>query len=511
MALMLLIPLQTVTAGRSPFDWAAIRLDYVKRERVSQLESFCTRIHALAQRAAEDEFVAACFDINLTYHEASQSSPPPDALTERITELNKSFDKYYISQYFSFYDILFIDRHGHAFHTIKKEHDFRGDVIHDAGADTLLAKCLRNNPTEEVFIDFHNYGPSSEPAAFFVEPMFKDGQHVGWLVLQCAINKVNTIFAWTEDLGQTGETILVNREGLMLTESNFIGDSTILKKRLDNRNIQAKFAERKGRRTVVDYRGHQALTSFEVVEFLGTGWLVVAKIDTDEVVTQHYVQHKEYYSDRLLSQLGDIERTPPQPPPQRQRTKTLCVDMDEFLKAGHSEWLETFGLSTCTGLLATYPGRFAYLGHISPKDKVYGADDTNLVGQMVKQLKSFDIYPCEKSKVKFVVLATHQDTILPIIDKLVEEGFLLSQIRFVFNPEAESGSILYDYTNDTLDVAWRYATQLTYAGADPARDGPTVGSMIYDAMYLSEEPEPPKATAAKPAENNRTQASANDA
>ena len=162
---------------------------------------------------------------------------------------------------------------------------------------------------------------------------------MGWIVLQCAIQKVNTLFAWEESLGQTGETFLINQHGFMLTESNFDGDSTLLKKRLDDRNIQAKFSEKKGHRMVTDYRGHAAVTSFEVVHFLGTRWLVVAKVDRDEIITRHYALHRRYYADSLLDYL---EKAPA--PALREFDAApyragLRVDMDECLKASHGERL----------------------------------------------------------------------------------------------------------------------------------------------------------------------------
>ena len=276
----------------------------------------------------------------------------------------------------------------------------------------------------------------------------------GWIVLQCAINKVNSIFAWNDDLGATGETFLVNGHGTMLTESNFTGRSTILNKRLDDRNIQTKFADQQGHRTVTDYRGQTALTSFEVVEFLGTQWLVVAKMDEDEILTRHYIQHRRYYGDRIKSFLHKTPMAPLRESKSSAPQTLLRIDMDEFLKADNGERLLTFGLATCTGLLVTYPEHFAYLAHVSPKDKVYGDGETNLLGQMVKRIKTFDIYPCEQRDLIFVVVATHDESLLAVVDKLLEEGYLLSQIQVMINYEATAASMSYDYRSNSLNDAY---------------------------------------------------------
>jgi len=452
---LLAAPAVVARADRSPYEWALIQLDYARQQKAQELRAFCDRVHALAQKMAQDALVLSCFDINRKYSEALEKGAIPEALSTSVAQLREGFRSYYIDNYLAFYDILFVDLQGNVFYTIRKESDLNQNVLRDHVRTGALSDCLKTKPTREAFLDFCNYGPSSEPAAFFVEPVYKENDLNGWIVLQCAVNKLNTLFAWTDSLGKTGETFLVNREGFMPTESNFEGSSTILAKRLDDRNIQAKFSEGRGHRTVTDYRGYTALTSFEVVEFLGTSWLVVAKMDKHEIITRYYAQHRRYFGDRLLDYLRDAPLPKLRDDPPTKAKKVLRVDMDEFVKADHGERLRTFGISTCTGFLAAYQGRFAYLAHISPKDKIYGSDDTNLLGKMLKKIKTFDVYPCDTHRIVFVVVATHLDSLLAIVDKLVEEGFLLSQIRMMYNPRAHSGGISYDPLQNDLRVDWR--------------------------------------------------------
>ncbi len=473
-------------AKKGVYDWAYVRLDYARQEKVEALERFSSRIHELARRAAQDESLVGCFDINLKYTEMVEKGTVPQELSETVQELRESFNRYYIENYLTFYDILFVNLKGKVFYTMRKESDMGKDLLKEDPSESPLAGCLRNSPEKEVFIDFHDYGPSSKPAAFFVQPLRKDGDHIGWIVLQCAIQKVNMLFAWEEDLGQTGETFLINHNGFMLTESNFDGDSTILKKRLDDRNIQTKFSEKKGHRIVTDYRGRTALTSFEVVNFLGTRWLVVAKVDRDEIITRHYTLHRRYYADRLL---GYLKKSPV--PPLREVDISgfeagLRVDMDEFLKAGDGERLHTFGISTCTGLVAAYPGRFAYLAHASPMDKIYGAEHTNLLGQVVKQVKSFDIRPSENHRIIFLVVSRHLESLLAVVDKLVEEGFLLTQILVSYNPGARTATMSYDYKNEHLLVTWRSEATPGGSGAHFMEDTLNVGEIVQDVIHAEE-------------------------
>ena len=450
----LLFETSALAVQKNTFDWTFVQLDYARKEKVKSLKRFTERLHNFAKQAAKDKRIAAFFEMNRQYFNAGHDQKIPDSLSRKVKKLRKQFDQYYLSSYFAFYDIIFINNEGTAFYTIRKEMDTHVNLINEKGSIGKLGEVISQRPDHEVFIDFYNYSPSSEPAAFFVEPIFNKGIQVGWIALQCAINKLNTIFASTDELGKTGETFLVNQNGLLLTESYFKGYSTILKLHLDDRNIKPKFENEIGNRIVTDYRGAAALSSFEVFEFLGSKWLVIAKIDKNEILTEHYKRYNKYYKDRILEYIHQNPLVLSSFSPEKRYDKTVRVDIDEFLKAEKGEVLETWGVSTCTALIATIPERFSYLAHISPKDKMYNGNETNLLKQVTKKIKGFDVYPCERQDVIFIVVAPHLDSIPNIIDQLIEDGFFLSQIKIAYNPSAKSATILSDYKNDTVIIKW---------------------------------------------------------
>ena len=51
------------------------------------------------------------------------------------------------------------------------------------------------------------------------------------------------------------------------------------------------------------------------------------------------------------------------------------------------------------------------------------------------------------------VIANHLDSIVNIIDKLVEQGLLLSQIKFIY-ADSEYGNVLHDYLNNRTLIEW---------------------------------------------------------
>lgn len=453
--LIVLLGLSSVArADKGPYDWAFIRLDHARKEKVQQLRRFCDQVHQLTVRVGEDGVMVNFFDVNLKYFTMAQEKMPPEDFTKKITEFRKAFNDYYVKDWLAFYDILFIDKQGRIFYTIRKEPDFKQNMFEGDLSGTPLAQCLRKNPRKKSFIDFHYYVASDEPAAFFVEPVLRDGKHIGWIVLRLAINKINSLFAGAEQLGTTGEALLVNRKGYMLTESGFRGDSTILKMHLDDKNVETKFREKQGNKIVTDYRDFTVLTSFEVVNFLGTQWLVVTKVDESQIVTEHFRQHRKYYHEKVSEYLSENTQSHSDKSFEKGEKQMMVVDMDEFVKADHGELLQTIGVTTCTAVIATYPGKFGYMAHISPYDKIYGGSATNLLGHIIKKIKLYDIYKYERRRVHFIIVANHLDTIATIVDKLIEEDFLLSQIIVLHRRQARCANVIYDYSNDHTYVEW---------------------------------------------------------
>ena len=469
-------------ADRTPYDWALIQLDYTRQEKVDQLGRFMQRLHGLAREAVNDQMIVSFFEMNRSYVNAQKFQAPPVSLSTDVEKMRQQFNGYYIANYFVFYDILFVDLDGSVFQTLRKEKDSNINLIKNKPFLGLLSEAIANKPEHEIFIDFYEYGPSSEPAAFFIEPVFKNNIKIGWIILQCSINKLNSIFAATDDLGQTGETFLVNSQGLMLTESYFEGQSTILQERLDDRNIKVKFQEKKGHRIVTDYRGATALSSFEVFEFLDTRWLVVAKIDKDEITTDQYRLHDKYYNHRLLKYLKAAPLSSSNRDDAYVHSTALRVDMDEFLKAQNKETLETWGVATCTALIAAVPKRFGYLAHISPLDRVYNNNDTNLLSQITKKIKSFDIYPCERRKAVFVVVANHLYSLTNIVDQLIQDGFLLSQVWVCYNGKAKSAAVVYSYDSNDLTVTWKMNEENGRHPVQNLQDAVNVGKVIEEIM-----------------------------
>ena len=426
------------------------RLDNIREEKKKQLFEYLERISKNADSITSDELMLEFFHIKGKYYRLKKSSPPPAELKRLIDDLKNGVRRHYIRNYLSFYDILFVDREGDIFHTIRRQSDYHKNIFEGKLAETTLAQQLKHHPNK-TFVDYEYYSVSGEPSAFFVEPVLKNGRLAGWFVLQCSINNINNMFTEETGLGATGEAFLVNRQQYMLTESRFSKESSILNQHMSRKNIEAKFRERSGHKIVTDYRGFRALTSFEVCNIGSSEWLLIAKIDEAEVITEQYKKKREALHNVIASSL---RKQKPQPCiAMRVESKVVEVDMDEFRKADNREMICTYGVSTCTAIIVTFPGRFSYMGHMSNRDVVYGGHSTDLTGHIFKRIKTFDIYEYERRKLMVTVIANHLDSIVNIIDKLVELGLLLSQIKFIY-ADSEYGNVLHDYLNNRTLIEW---------------------------------------------------------
>ncbi|MBU8869562.1 MAG: hypothetical protein KOO60_01690 [Gemmatimonadales bacterium] len=425
-------------------------LDQVTKDKHRQLTAYLDRMCALAATVREDPVMRRYFSIKQRYWQLQQEQPAPPEALSAIESLKETLLNHYLNNYLAFYDILFVDSSGYVLSAIRHQADYHKHLFEGERAKTALARHLMEEPSAS-FVDYEFYNVSDEPSAFFVEPVIEDGQQLGWFVLQCAINRINTIFTRGEELGQTGEIFLVNRKHQMLTESRLDLGAGTLNRYLSEENIEGKFAEKQGHKRVIDYRDRVALTSFAVCPVMGSEWLLVSKIDEDEVITRHYLENLSRLQPSLTQSLGKI----PQPdcPPCKLPTKANIVDMDEFRRSNDTP-LITFGVSTCTAIVVSLKQEKAYLAHASVQDRIYGAGDLDLLDYMLRRIRRFEIYPYQLRSLEVVLVAPHLESVTGAVEKLVEAGILLSQIRFLHCPEAESATVFHTTTSGQTVVQW---------------------------------------------------------
>ena len=429
------------------------RLSAVKEEKRIAVADYFSAVKKLASGVVNDKKVVRLF-------KEIKGSPSSGALYKLTFDL----DVHFVTEYSDFYDLLFVDETGLVFHSVKQESDYGTNLFTGRWAGSRLAREMKNNGDAQ-FVDYDYYGPSEEPAAFFVTPLEEGGKRTGWVILQSPINRVNAILSDHEGLGRTGEVYLVNGEKMMLTDSRFLADSTILKKRVETDAVRLAFERKAGQEVIDDYRGVRVFSAFEKFDLFNSSWVIIVEIDEAEVITEHYRDYKDYYLPAVMK--SAMER----PAAKREKPalwgeglKGQRADVSEFTEARKGELLETRGVGPCSSVVIHYPARFGYLSHISPVDDSYEKGmfgkfllkerRTNFLDKIMKKVKRYDIYPYEMRNLNVTVIATHFESMKTLVDSLIDAGVELAQVRVMINPYADYANVRFDQSRDEVNVQW---------------------------------------------------------
>lgn len=449
------------------------KLADVRSKRKGQVMAYFDAVRRLAEGVAHDTFMMDAFQKLQRLNRA----PSPD--------YDLRLDVHYVNRYGAFFDILFVGRNGYVFHSLRRESDYHSNLFSGPLANTKLSRHLRS-ANEITFIDYELYPPSDELAAFFavpalsperVVPLQGSGKLIGWFVLQCPLNKLNSIFSDRRGLGRTGEVYCVNTEQRMMTQSRFRPELTDLRLKVETAAVSAALASGAGQRVIRDYRGVPVLSSFEPFDVYGTTWVIIAEMDEKEAVTEHYRQDTGFYQKEIVRCLGRAPiKTHTLIPIERPSKR---VDMNEFAKAIPGTTLKTSGVATCTAITVVLPNRFGYLAHIGPSDRIYGKPDlgyNDCLGEMLYRVCQHDVHPRELPELEFTIVAAHPAGLAAAVDRLLEIGIELSQIRFAFNPKADHATVVLTPEKEPVRIEWNTSTGMPTQSL--GRDFEDLGSIV---------------------------------
>lgn len=144
---------------------------------------------------------------------------------------------------FGFYDIFIIDpESGNVVYSVYKELDFATSLKTGPYQDSGLAQAYRQamdlgSNRQVTMVDFKPYGPSyNDNAAFAATPIIENGERVGILVYQLALDRINELMTLGHDwknqgYGQTAEIYLVGDDLNMRSDSRiFVEDQAAFKR-----------------------------------------------------------------------------------------------------------------------------------------------------------------------------------------------------------------------------------------------------------------------------------------
>jgi len=448
----------------SPKKATFSRLEKIRKEKKGKVIRYLDQQKSIGKKISNNNYIIDSFE--KLYHLYKNNAL--NNIEYRYT--GNTLAKFFVSELDKFYDLLFIDTNGDIFFTIKKEDDFLGNIYEGRFNGVTLYEKIKNIKIEKMeFVDFEYYSVSDEAASFFVSPVRKNNRLLGYIVLQLPINQINCILTDRKKLGRTGEVYLVNYKQLMITQSRFIDDNTILIKSIETEAVRNALKEKKGNKIIEDYRRKKVFSSYEQFDYEGTKWIIIAEIDEDEIITNLYRSSEKKFFNIACKYLANY----PYPENEKKvfspdwvkKNKCIKVDFKEFQKSKNNEYLYTQGVSTCTAMTVCYPGKFGYLIHITPTDEVYKHISpfvkfllkdrhTDFVKTVFNYTNRYDIKQYEKPLLRFGVFATHNSSFKNIIRKLVDSGVELSQIKILFKKDYNLVNVIFDYKNDQVWSQW---------------------------------------------------------
>jgi methyl-accepting chemotaxis protein len=186
-------------------------------------------------------------------------------------------------------DMYLISMNGVVLYSVGKHADFAENVATGSLSDSGLGQAFKTSKDQHgaadyAFVDFAPYAPLGGTAhAFIATSIFNDkGEKIGVLAIALSPALVSSAVAVGDVLGKTGEGVLLNADGFMLSQSRFIDGSDVLKQQITDPMIAKTMASGPQGGTLTGYRDITAYAATRAVSVGNARWVVVALEDVNE-------------------------------------------------------------------------------------------------------------------------------------------------------------------------------------------------------------------------------------
>ena len=220
---------------------------------------------------------------------------------------------------FGYYDIFIADAAtGNVVYSVYKELDFATSLKSGPYAQSEIGNvfnaAVNAMPNKVVFSSFAPYFPSYQALAGFVaSPIYVQDRIIAVLIFQMPMDKINAITThkqkWLDTgFGESGETYLVNRNQILLTESRFfledksgylqaiakqfpkqakdieIKGTSVGIQPVNSLAAQQALAGKSGFDITTDYRGVDVFSAYSPIRIGEQNAALLAEIDVDEAL-----------------------------------------------------------------------------------------------------------------------------------------------------------------------------------------------------------------------------------
>jgi len=190
----------------------------------------------------------------------------------------------------NYYNILLINLNGDVVYSVVKELDFATNLKtgkwKSSGLASVYNNMMSNLEAKRVaFSDYNNYGPSYDaPASFIATPVTYGDKIVGIIAYQMSTGLITNMFSNNTGLGKTGETVLVNKFGKMISDSKFTTENDSLINTVSLGSLIKENENKISTGQTSGYRDMVSVTAVTTAKFQNAGWQIVALIEKDEAL-----------------------------------------------------------------------------------------------------------------------------------------------------------------------------------------------------------------------------------
>lgn len=319
-------------------QYASQRAELTLTER-AKLESYYTNDFAGLYQSRNNKALANASSLQSKLNDNTKSlqydfiagSRFPIGEKDNLTQLDNNTDyarlhaQYHPSirrflKEFGYYDIFIADiSTGNIVYSVYKELDYATSLKQGPYANTGIGYAFKqavagNKQDAVVFSELKPYLPSYDALAGFISSLiYENGQAIAVLIFQAPLDRINTLVTHNQEwkqrgFGDSGETYLVNPDGLLLTESRFFletpnayfaavsskyadvadnarsSGTTVGVQPVNTPTARAALQGEQGFDVVLDYRDISVFSAYSPVTIGNFNYALLAEIDEEEAL-----------------------------------------------------------------------------------------------------------------------------------------------------------------------------------------------------------------------------------
>ena len=293
--------------------------DLKKAEIINYFETIDAHLSTLANNT---EVIEAIHEFDTAWDEIGQEFEPTEYLQRNYitdnpnptgskhelfiapdgshySDLHQKFHPFFYNtqQKFNYYDIFLFNRRGDLLYTVFKEADYATNLnsgeFKETGLGFTFRKALASPKGETILVDFQPYAPSNgDPASFMASPVYDGDKVIGVIAFQMPLDKITEIMTNRAGQGETGESLLIGKDGHLRTDSYRAPDQYSVKNSFRDSKIPQRLSSMRsfvkastlgaGIAIEESYLGDEVITAYAPVSFKSLNWYILSEITTDE-------------------------------------------------------------------------------------------------------------------------------------------------------------------------------------------------------------------------------------